>query len=169
MGCGGDSPDDCENSRGNFYNPNSTGALPLGGTFLESFSGFQEPQIQGYLYSDSVSFPDTPGTIHANSPTILNIAQIDYWVGLLPLNPTKNSVSDPSNKHPSLLECLKRDRQIPSLSWGYTAGAKYSKFSFFPLCNILPVAMEWILRWIYKRLMKSRIDRCLWQPYSRRL
>ncbi|KAK8179930.1 aspartic peptidase domain-containing protein [Phyllosticta capitalensis] len=131
VGCGGDSPDDCENSRGNFYNPNSTGALPLGGTFLESFSGFQEPQIQGYLYSDSVSFPDTPGTIHANSPTILNIAQIDYWVGLLPLNPTKNSVSDPSNKHPSLLECLKRDRQIPSLSWGYTAGAKYKSIAAY--------------------------------------
>ncbi|KAK7510235.1 aspartic peptidase domain-containing protein, partial [Phyllosticta citriasiana] len=116
-------PEDCQDSRGQFYDPASS-AAPLGNVGMGS-STLQEPSVNASLVSDYVSFPDSLNKIHAESQAIANIAQIDYWVGLLPLNPKTNSISAVTNKYSSLLQTLKSQSQIPSLSWGYTAGANY--------------------------------------------
>ncbi|KAK8177422.1 aspartic peptidase domain-containing protein, partial [Phyllosticta citrichinensis] len=116
-------PEDCQDSRGQFYDP-ETSAAPLGNVGMGS-STLQEPSINARLVSDYVSFPDSLNNIHAESQAIANIGQIEYWVGLLPLNPRTNSVSAISNTYLSLLQTLKDRSQIPSLSWGYTAGANY--------------------------------------------
>ncbi|KAK7532016.1 aspartic peptidase domain-containing protein [Phyllosticta citribraziliensis] len=122
VGCENGS-EDCQDSRGQFYNP-ETAAAPLGNVGMGS-STLQEPSINASLVSDYVSFPESLKNIHAVSQAIANIGQIEYWVGLFPLNPRTNSVSAISNKYPSLLQTLKNQSQIPSLSWGYTAGANY--------------------------------------------
>ncbi|KAF1989871.1 acid protease [Aulographum hederae CBS 113979] len=47
------------------------------------------------------------------------------WLGILGLNPRPTNFSDQNNPQPSWLQILNDTNQIPSLSWAYTAGAKY--------------------------------------------
>lgn len=59
------------------------------------------------------------------SSTVAGVAAQPYYIGLLGLRPTNTSRSD--NFPPSFLTDLKAQNRIPSLSFGYTAGAAYSK------------------------------------------
>jgi len=53
------------------------------------------------------------------------IAQPDYWMGLLPLGIPDSSFSGSGQSIDSFLYQLRNSTKIPSLSFGYTAGAKY--------------------------------------------
>ncbi|KAH7030063.1 aspartic peptidase domain-containing protein [Macrophomina phaseolina] len=54
-----------------------------------------------------------------------------FWFGVLPLYPRPVNLSEIDHPQPSLMESLKSTGYIPSLSWGYTAGAKYRSENFF--------------------------------------
>ncbi|KAF2137935.1 uncharacterized protein K452DRAFT_321556, partial [Aplosporella prunicola CBS 121167] len=75
---------------------------------------------------DTVSIGASGGPTLTNQ-TIAVIASKWFWLGVLPLNPrpTNFSVNDTYYLAPSLLQVLKDEGHIPSLSWGYTAGASY--------------------------------------------
>ena len=60
--------------------------------------------------------------------TVAGIAAQPYYLGLLGLRPSSNSRFD--NASSSLLTLLKNQNQIPSLSFGYAAGAAYREYHF---------------------------------------
>jgi hypothetical protein len=77
---------------------------------------------------------DTLGLMIANSggPTLLNqtiggVVNPRLWVGRLGMDVKPSNFSDFENPQRSLITTLKEEGHIPSLTYGYTAGAYYSK------------------------------------------
>jgi Eukaryotic aspartyl protease len=56
---------------------------------------------------------------------IAGIATPDFWLGSLGLSPLPFNFTSLNEPLPSLLGTLRREKQIPSNSWAYTAGAHY--------------------------------------------
>lgn len=78
---------------------------------------------------------DTLGLMIANSggPTLTNqtigaVINPRLWVGWLGMDVKPSNFSDFENPQRSLIKTLKDEGYIPSLSYGYTAGAYYSMF-----------------------------------------
>lgn len=64
--------------------------------------------------------------------TIAGVASTDYWLGSVGLGIESAEFSTKAESIPSLLTSMKRANAIPSLSFGYTAGAYYcSSFDLF--------------------------------------
>ncbi|KAJ4342862.1 hypothetical protein N0V95_006802 [Ascochyta clinopodiicola] len=59
------------------------------------------------------------------------VADMDYYMGVLPLGTAESSFSSLSEPQKSLIWNLRNASQIPSLSYAYTAGAKYRLKSVF--------------------------------------
>ncbi|KAH6618750.1 aspartic peptidase domain-containing protein [Boeremia exigua] len=59
------------------------------------------------------------------------IADMDYFMGVLPLGQAESSFSSLSEPQESLIWNLRNSSRIPSLSYAYTAGAKYESKSVF--------------------------------------
>ncbi|KAB2568947.1 hypothetical protein DBV05_g12380 [Lasiodiplodia theobromae] len=62
---------------------------------------------------------------------IATIAYEGFWFGAFPLNPRPFNFTDMNAPQTSFLQSLKDNNNISSLSWGYTAGAKYRSDNFF--------------------------------------
>lgn len=90
---------------------------------LESGLGYTGNGSYGY---DKVSLaaPSDSG-LSANNSVVAAIADKDYFLGLLGLNARATSFSSGSNNSLSFMQLAKNANEIPSLSYGYTAGAKY--------------------------------------------
>ncbi|USP74075.1 hypothetical protein yc1106_01349 [Curvularia clavata] len=81
---------------------------------------------------------DTLGLMVANSggPTLENqtigaVVNPRLWLGRLGMDDKPNNFSDFDNPQRSLIKTLKEEGLIPSLSYGYTAGAYYKQPSMF--------------------------------------
>ena len=64
---------------------------------------------------------------------LAGIASMDYWLGALGLGVQPNTFNIETTKIPSLVSYMKAKELIPSLSFGYRAGAAYSirqKYTF---------------------------------------
>ncbi|KAF9698521.1 hypothetical protein EKO04_003593 [Ascochyta lentis] len=59
------------------------------------------------------------------------VADMDYYMGVLPLGQAESSFSSLSEPQKSLIWNLRNTSRIPSLSYAYTAGAKYRLKSVF--------------------------------------
>ncbi|KAF1916869.1 aspartic peptidase domain-containing protein [Ampelomyces quisqualis] len=65
------------------------------------------------------------------SQIVAGVAELDYFLGLLPLGQAASSFSSLGESIDSLLVQLRNSTKIPSLSYAYTAGAKYRLKSVF--------------------------------------
>lgn len=63
------------------------------------------------------------------SQTVAGVSTANIWLGSLGLNPSTGNFSVENNDIPSLMQTLKNQSIIPSLSFGYTAGASYCKLN----------------------------------------
>ena len=72
--------------------------------------------------SDSVGCPPLKNQV------VAAYANDDYYVGMFGLNPQPVNFTNLTDPSPSLLTTLRSKDVIPSLSWGYTAGARYREF-----------------------------------------
>ena len=83
----------------------------------------------GFYGYDTVSLSQYPsgksGAI--KSQTIGGVATADVWVGSLGMGTASANFSVENENVPSLLDSMKNQSMIPSLSFGYTAGASYCK------------------------------------------
>lgn len=70
-------------------------------------------------------------SLQMDRQVVAGIADLDYYMGLLPLGTTDASFSSLDQSTDSLLFQLRNSSKIPSLSFGYTAGAKYRSKSVF--------------------------------------
>lgn len=125
-GCTSSDPSNCEDSRGQFFITNRSSTWDEIGLYdlliyEEKFLGYSGSAEYGY---DSVTL-GWPGN---NGPTldkqvVAGIATDEFWLGVFPLNPWPVNFTELSNSVPSLMSSLKNESLIPSLTWGYTAGA----------------------------------------------
>ena len=114
-------------SRGGTFNVsesktwNRTGIFPLG---LELNLNYNETGLYGF---DTVAlgFGGSIGGPSLDSQVVVGIETEAYNMGMFGLGPEPTNFTDFSEPHPSFLSSLRSKNLIPSLSWGYTAGARY--------------------------------------------
>jgi Eukaryotic aspartyl protease len=102
--------------RGRFY-------LPLEPEHYLPFSG------AGDFGFDTVTLdgPDN-GTTSLQHQVIAGYITEDFYIGALGLSPEPFYIANYSDQYPSLLGTLKANDEIPSNTYGYTAGAPYHPF-----------------------------------------
>ncbi|KAF2673217.1 acid protease [Microthyrium microscopicum] len=132
-GCNSEDPKDCTVDRGLFFDskastswqdwPNGTEyaldadrGLPMDGRALY---GTDSIMIMGHR-SD-------PDGVHVPGHTIAQITTKDYFLGSIGLSPRKLSPDKAREGRTSNLVDMKNRGLIPSLTYGYTAGAKYRR------------------------------------------
>jgi hypothetical protein len=94
--------------------------LPLDDIQTLGYSGngdFGFDQVQ-------LSWPGQNGTTLEHQ-VVTGIATKDFYLGRLGLSPRPLNISNFNDEEPSLLSTLVTENEIPSASWGYTAGAFY--------------------------------------------
>ena len=92
---------------------------------MEQNLGLDTSGIFGY---DTVTLGLTNGGGPTSKHTVVaNIADFTYWLGLFGLRPAPTNFTTLVNPQPSFMELLKNQSQIPSLSYGYTAGNQYRR------------------------------------------
>jgi hypothetical protein len=116
----------CDNTRGGLFNITASRSwLELGSFTL----GFEAEQTLGYgdtghygldtvgIGTNDGDGPALPGQVVATTNST------SLYLGSLGLGPYSTNLSDFQHEYKSLLTSLKDNGSIPSLSWGYTAGA----------------------------------------------
>jgi hypothetical protein len=117
----------CTQTRGELFDTskslswNSLGNYTLS---LETNLGYNETAAYG-LESIALGFSDANGGPTLQNQTVSDILTTDYYVGLFGIGHQPTNFTTQSNPQPSFLTTLRTKNLIPSLSWAYTAGAKY--------------------------------------------
>lgn len=120
----------CDDARGGLFNDShstSWKALSNNSLGLDDALGFRDKTGQFGLDSITIGFGDFEGGPQLDSQLIAGIAPEWYFNGLFGLNHQATFLENFTEPHPSALTTMKSHNMIPSLSWAYTAGAKYSK------------------------------------------
>ncbi|KAK5705104.1 hypothetical protein LTR97_002219 [Elasticomyces elasticus] len=112
------------NSSGFFNNESSSWDL-IGLYTLDA----QEAEL-GYtgngLYGfDTVALNGTTTPFSENKSVVAGVADLDYWLGVFGLGPKAINFTTFNDPIPNYMRTLVDNNTIPSLSWGYTAGAFY--------------------------------------------
>ncbi|KAL8784329.1 MAG: hypothetical protein Q9213_004038 [Squamulea squamosa] len=137
LGCTPQDPVNCASNRGGFFNNNHSTTWQQQG-----FYELDQEQNLGYtgngdfgLDSITLGYPGSGSSaITVDNQLLATIAAKDFYVatwGIAPrptnltkLNPHETKFA-PKDSYQSLLSVLKERNEIPSLSYGYTAGARY--------------------------------------------
>lgn len=116
----------CATERGGIFEPddsstwNEIGIYNLN-LFTEAGLGYYANGLYGF---ETVAL----GLLGSGGPTLTHqvvagIAAPNFWLGALPLSPWPLNFTTQNQPQDSLLTSLVKNGSIPSLSWGYTAGA----------------------------------------------
>lgn len=125
-GCPVDYVANCAQSRGGLFLPNESLTWVPNSIFnfeLENNLGLDTSGDAGF---DTV----TLGWQGAGGPTVthaivFNIADSKYWLGEFGLNPRPTNFTTFADPQTSYMQALYNNNSIPSISYGYTAGAQY--------------------------------------------
>jgi len=117
----------CSEARGGLFDAAlSSSWHPLGNFTLglELNLGYNDSASYG-LDTVALGFSDSFGGPAIKSQVVAALATHDRYLGVFGLGHQGTNISNFSDPHPSFLSGMKDGSLIPSLSWGYTAGAKY--------------------------------------------
>ncbi|MCJ1389093.1 hypothetical protein MMC18_001947 [Xylographa bjoerkii] len=124
--CNENSASNCTITRGITFAPATSLTWDDQSTFtlgVDENLGIGSNDAGDYGY-DTVGIQITGGTpILLDHQVVVAIDTTDFWLGYLGLAPRTPQFSNSSQ--PSLLQSLKNQKSIPSLSYGFTAGASY--------------------------------------------
>jgi len=144
QGCGNDYAE-CGPLRGvtPFNNANSNGFQVNESSTWESIGLFNLGLEEGlgYVNNSGLFGFDTVGLQIQNSGGLDNIthqlvsayATKDFYHGFVGLDPRPANFSTFDDPQPSFMHSLRSQDLIPSMAFGYTAGAPYRRFSFLPI------------------------------------
>ena len=79
----------------------------------------------------ALGFDSSTGGPTLNSQVIAAFATDVYYIGVFGLGHQGTNISNFTNPLPSFLTNMRNESLIPSLSWAYTAGARYREFYFW--------------------------------------
>lgn len=125
-GCPNNYVDNCPKSRGGLFLTNqslSWSPASIYETGLEINLGLDSSGYVGYDTA-TLGWPGSGGPTDAHS-IIWNLADSNWWIGVFGLNPRPTNFTTFTNPQAGFLETLYNTSVIPSLSYGYTAGAQY--------------------------------------------
>lgn len=119
---------DCADSRGYIFYTNESSTWDYKGLYSLWIEQNLDYAGNAYFGFDTVGL----GGIGEGGPTVKNMtvgqfAVEDFWLGVLGLNPKPTNWSSFLDWSPSYMTTLKEENLIPSVSFGYTAGAPYRK------------------------------------------
>jgi hypothetical protein len=125
---------DCQNSRGFLYNSSSSSTWQQKGFYqlwIEKNLGLVGNGLYGF---DSVGL----GTSGEEDPSVQNttigtLVSANFWLGHIGVHPKPTNFSAFEDPIPSYMTTLFEQKSIPSLSFGYTAGAQYRKIDRRPM------------------------------------
>ncbi|TVY89166.1 hypothetical protein LAWI1_G005978 [Lachnellula willkommii] len=130
QGCqGSDIPSNCSTTRGSLFNISTSTSWQDNGPWglnIESNLGTDYAADEGQFGWDTVGlgFQGSGGPT-LNHTVVAGLQTMDYYIGMLGLNPRPTNFSDFNHPQPSYLSLLYENSKIPSLSYSYTAGAQY--------------------------------------------
>ncbi|KAJ9613236.1 hypothetical protein H2200_003178 [Cladophialophora chaetospira] len=112
----------CENKRGGLFAANESISFRPQGLYELNF----EPQLgntgSGYYGLDTVILDDAT---YVSDQIVAVVNSTDYWIGSLGLGVQNTRFSGSENISPLLSSLVEQENDIPSRSYGYTAGAVY--------------------------------------------
>jgi hypothetical protein len=116
----------CESKRGGLFATNESSTFKPEGLYELNFN----PQLGntglGYYGLDTVSLDDTTAV---PDQIVAVVNSTGYWIGSLGLGVQNTRFSGSENISPLLSSLIEKRNDIPSRSYGYTAGASYRKCS----------------------------------------
>ncbi|RAL66810.1 hypothetical protein DID88_007593 [Monilinia fructigena] len=130
-GCTPSDPGTCLGSRGLKFNPNTSttwapNTINPGGVFALEVESNLNLAGNGNYGNDTILLGSPGSDLPSLSSQVLaTITTHDFWLGLFGLNPAPTNFSSVTELAPSYMSNLKSQGHIPSLSYGYTAGAYY--------------------------------------------
>ncbi|KAL8785865.1 MAG: hypothetical protein Q9195_008460 [Heterodermia aff. obscurata] len=132
-GCPSSSPASCSDDRGRLVNLNESSSRDELGVYtleLELNLGHNDT---GEFGLDTLGLGTTApsGGPSLDSQLVIGIETNNYRLGTFGLNHQPTNVSSFAQSYTSFLTSLKLQNLIPSLSWAYTAGAKYRSKGVF--------------------------------------
>lgn len=119
----------CSDARGGLFNQSRSSTWRDLGLFtlaLEQNLGHNESGAFG-LDTISLGLTNETGGPTLDSQILAGIATENWYTGVFGLQQQPMNLSDFSEPHQSFLSGLRTRNFIPSLSWGYTAGAHFRK------------------------------------------
>jgi hypothetical protein len=133
----------CPDARGGIYNYNdSTTWTQLGKGFFElSVEQHLNMLANGFYGHDTLGLGvEGSGGPTLKSQIIGGIGKEQYYLGMFGVNPKSTNFTGIDEEQPSYLASLKDQKIIPSVSFGYTAGAQYRKSRILELkkCLLMP-------------------------------
>ncbi|KAJ5768199.1 hypothetical protein N7533_000782 [Penicillium manginii] len=123
-------PSNCASSRGDLFTSNKSSSWNELGIFNINNNGVGLEANLGYSQRSEFATDDIGLSLNGpklENQTLAGIATPEpFYLGILGLNPQQVNLSTLGNSSsPSFFTTLKDQSMIPSLSWSYTAGAKY--------------------------------------------
>lgn len=142
LGCTATDPPNCSYRRGNHFYKNSSSTWQEKGLYEldeELNLGFTGNGNFG-LDSITLGYPGS-SSVTVSHQLLATVAAQDFYVATWGIAPRATNLTRPGQNpgtfaaddaYPSLLSTLKKENKIPSISYGYTAGARYSMCLFIP-------------------------------------
>ena len=131
----------CQQARGGLFDPKRSSSWKSFVNYsleLEVNLGYNDTAPYG-LDTVALGFNDTLGGPALKSQIITDVATNDFYLGAFGLGHQDTYLGNFTNRRPSFLTAMKEEGLIPSLSWAYTAGARYRKYA--PNQNIVQGTM----------------------------
>ncbi|CAG8950327.1 hypothetical protein HYFRA_00006820 [Hymenoscyphus fraxineus] len=133
-GCPPTGVPECSDNRGGLFNPNATTSWYVPSWISNTRSdgrfsaviGSSYGQVASLAYGyDNVSLSSSGNLPSLASQVVGGMTTKDFYMGMIGLSPLSTSFSQSSPPADSYLFALKAQGQIPSLTYGYTAGNQY--------------------------------------------
>lgn len=109
------------------FNTDASSSWQTEGNYSLMMEDYLGINSDGEYGLDTVALGDSPNILSLPQQIIAGIATSEFWLGSLGLGPRSRNFS--TSPVPSLMTSLVSKNLIPSLSYGYTAGAKYNTSS----------------------------------------
>ncbi|MCJ1285384.1 hypothetical protein MMC26_004724 [Xylographa opegraphella] len=125
-GCTQQDPSDCGSSRGGLFHSNESSTWDDAGLYAldtELNLGYNGNGDFGFD-TLTLGYPGS-GALVVEHQILAGIAAKDFYIATWGIAPRPTNLTELWNSTESLMDTLKGSLQIPSLSFGYTAGAKY--------------------------------------------
>lgn len=118
----------CDQSRGGLFDPSKSTSWTDKGNYsmrLEENLGYSDQAMYGFD-TIALGLSEAIGSPQVNSQVVAAFENNDFYTGIFGLGHEGTNFTD-YTPNATFLTSLKERDMIPSLSWGYTAGAAYRK------------------------------------------
>lgn len=138
QGCLSSDPENCGSLRGaepfngapsNGFQVNASSTWVANGFYTLVSEHNLNYSGNGLYGFDTVRLGTQDGQLSLAGQVVAGIATKDFYLGIFGLGPKPANFSDFTDPKPSYMRTLVDQKLIPSLSFGYTAGAPYRNFS----------------------------------------